>query len=94
MLSQNTKKLLGEILVTVGMGQSQLSSIKEVLCNQSKFILELAHQRLACSVSRTITPSSLKSLLAENNIQCSEDEILIVFVLYSKFERDGLSLSE
>ena len=94
MLSSGTKKLIAEILVTVGMGHAQLASIKSVLANQSKFVLELVHKRLSCSSSGTVTPLSLRSFLLENNIHCNDGEITTVFALYSKFERQGLSLSE
>lgn len=94
MLSAGTKKILAEILVTVGIGHAQMTSIRNVMCNQSKFVLELVHGRLSGESSRTVTQSSLKKFLAENNIQCNDDEIATIFIIYSKFETQGLSLSE
>ena len=94
MLSVNTKKILGELLVTIGMGQMQLGAIKSVLANQSKFILEHAYERLLVKSAGKITQESLKSFLKASNIEASVGEIGVIFELYSTFSSNGLSLSE
>lgn len=94
MLSVNTKRILGELLTTIGMGQMQLGAIKNVLANQSKFIIEHAYKRLLDKTDGKITPQSLKSFLSSSSIEATIDEICIIFDLYSTFQTEGLSQSE
>lgn len=94
MLSVNTKKIMGELLTTIGMGHMQLGAIKSVLANQQKFILEHAYERLLDKSAGKITQNSLKEFLKASNIEATLDEISIIFELYSTFQSNGLSLSE
>lgn len=94
MISVNTKKIMGELLFTIGMSQMQIGYIKTVLANQNMFILEHVYQKLMDKSTASVTPNSLKSFLTEAKIEATVDEILTIFDLYSKFSTQGLSLCE
>lgn len=94
MLSVQTKQALGDLFLAFGEGYIHTNSIKKILANQPKFILEHAFQRLADPEEGQITKSSLKNFLGESSILASLDEIKCLMMIYVKFGLGGMNLSE
>jgi hypothetical protein len=95
MLSVKTKGYLKELLLTFGQGYIQLNSIKSVLANQDKFIIEHVYRRLTENGElEKVTKNSLKNFLDENSIYSTMEEIEMVFKLHSKFSDSGFNQSE
>lgn len=94
MLSVDTKLCLGDLFLTFGQGFIHTNSIKSILANQPKFILELAFKRLMDEREELITSSSLKKFLEESSIIASLEEIETLMSLNVKFGSKGMDLSE
>lgn len=94
MLSVKTKLCLGDLFLAFGQGYIHTNSIKSILANQDKFILEHAFRRLKDKREDLITKSSLKKFLEESSIVASIEELETLLRIHIKFGVNGMNLSE